>query len=212
MTMQGRSNAADLALFIAAMALVVAASNVLVQHPLRFWGLQDHLTWGAFSYPFAFFVTDLSNRRFGPALTRRLVYAGFAVGVALSIALASPRLAVASGSAFLAGQLLDIGLFQTLRARAWWIAPLASSIAGSALDTLLFFSIAFHCGDVPLAGGTVEAWLGLAGIPGACEPLPWRSLALADFGVKALIALATLLPYRLIVRTWAEPAEARSAR
>ena len=116
----------DFLIAIVAMGAVVLASNILVQHPVAFGGLQNYLTWGAFSYPFAFLVTDLSNRRFGPARARRVVYAGFVVAVALSAWLATPRIAIASGTAFLAAQLLDIAIFSRLRDRAWWLPPFAS--------------------------------------------------------------------------------------
>lgn len=187
-----------------AMAGVVALSNVLVQHPIRSFGLQDWLTWGALSYPLAFLVTDLSNRRLGPAPTRIVIYVGFALGVALSIALATPRIAAASGIAFLAGQLVDIRLFQALRWRAWWMAPLVSSIIGSALDTALFFSLAFHCGPLPLVGGSIDGLLLGLGIAGQCEGLPWQTLALADFAVKLAMALLALIPYGLLARRWRE--------
>jgi uncharacterized PurR-regulated membrane protein YhhQ (DUF165 family) len=129
------------------MAAVVVLSNVLVQHPLQLTlgrlNLADLLTWGAFSYPLAFLVTDVTNRVFGPLVARRVVYVGFAVAVVLSVWLASPRLAVASGTAFLIGQLLDVGVFNALRERSWWKAPAFSSLIGSAADTLVFFTLAF---------------------------------------------------------------------
>ncbi|MGJ3265584.1 MAG: queuosine precursor transporter [Salinarimonas sp.] len=191
-------------LAVAAMALVVLASNILVQHPIQAFGLQDWLTWGAFTYPFAFLVTDLANRRFGPAGARRVVYAGFALAVALSIYFATPRIAIASGIAFLSAQLLDIAIFNTLRAKAWWVAPLTSSVLASALDTALFFSLAFHCGPV-FGGMTITAMLDAVGIADACIALPWQTLALADWAVKLAISAIALVPYGALVarmRRW----------
>lgn len=179
---------------VTAMALLVTASNILVQHPVG-----DFLTWGAFTYPFAFLVTDLTNRRFGPRTARIVVYSGFAIAVALSIWLATPRIAIASGTAFLTAQLLDVAVFNRLRSGRWWRAPLVSSTLGSALDTALFFTLAFS-GTLSM-GFTVEDWAvspaPLLGI-GALAPF-WLSLALGDFGVKLLIALAALGPYRLLI-------------
>jgi hypothetical protein len=179
----------------AAMAVVVTASNILVQHPIRTLGLGDYLTYGALTYPFAFLVTDLANRHLGPSGARRVALVGFACAVALSAWLATPRIAIASGAAFLCAQLLDIAIFHRLRGHVWWVAPLASTVAASALDTALFFGLAFHCSALPLIGGTVEGWLGLVGVPGACEPMPWVTLALADYAVKLAMALAALAPY-----------------
>ncbi|NQV79697.1 MAG: VUT family protein, partial [Alphaproteobacteria bacterium] len=129
---------------VAAMVAIVVASNFLVQFPIN-----DFLTWGAFTFPIAFLVTDLTNRRFGPGRARRVVYVGFLIGVALSIILAGPRIGIASGIAFLAGQLLDIAVFDRLRRMTWWRAPLASSITASAVDTGIFFSLAFARTGVP---------------------------------------------------------------
>lgn len=158
---------------IAAMIAVVAAANVLVQHPIEAFGAAEWLTWGAFTYPLSFLVTDLTNRRFGPEPARRVVYVGFALGVALSVMVAGPRIALASGMAFLAGQLLDIHVFDRLRRQAWWRAPLVSSLLSSALDTAMFFSLAF-----------------------AFTPVPWPTLALGDFAVKLAMALVLLAPFR----------------
>ncbi|WP_372425950.1 queuosine precursor transporter [Salinarimonas chemoclinalis] len=191
-------------LAVAAMALVVVASNILVQHPIQAFGLQDWLTWGAFTYPFAFLVTDLANRRFGPAGARRVVYAGFALAVALSIYFATPRIAIASGVAFLSAQLLDVAIFNGLRAKAWWIAPLTSSVLASALDTAIFFSLAFHCGPV-LGDTTITGMLGVVGIADDCIALPWQTLALADWTVKLAVAAVALVPYGALVsrmRRW----------
>src|SRR3954447_15426963 len=132
----------DFLIALAAMTLVVLSSNILVQYPFQHLGLENYLTWGAFSYPFAFLVTDLSNRRFGPKGARRVVYAGFVLAVILSVILATPRIAIASGAAFIVAQLLDIQIFFRLRGRAWWMPPFVSSVISSGLDTLIFFSIA----------------------------------------------------------------------
>lgn len=174
-----------LALPVAAMTLVVLASNVLVQYPFEPLGLGDYLTWGAFTYPVSFLVTDLTNRRYGPTVARILVAVGFVLAVILSIELATPRIALASGTAYLVGQLLDISVFNRLRRDVWWHAPLAGSLVGSALDTALFFSIAFAgladmAAPVTLAGWTLPLWV---------------SLAICDFGVKVAIALLALAPY-----------------
>jgi queuosine precursor transporter len=182
-----------------AMAVVVLASNVLVQYPFTFAGLGDYLTWGAFSYPFAFLITDLTNRRFGPDIARRVVYVGFILAVLLSIYLATPRIAIASGSAFLAAQLLDIGIFSRLRDRAWWLPPFVSSVISSALDTAIFFSVAFSCGAVPRLGLTISDILGGAGIADECIALPWVTLALADYGVKLALAALAIVPYGLLL-------------
>lgn len=179
-----------LALPIAAMTLVVVASNILVQVPFAAWGLGDYLTWGAFTYPVSFLVTDLTNRRYGPRVARLLVAAGFVLAVILSVALATPRIAAASGTAFLVGQLLDVSVFNRLRRQTWWHAPLAGSLVGSALDTALFFSIAFAgiaemSGAVPFAGTLLPLWV---------------SLALCDFAVKVTLALLALVPYGALLR------------
>ena len=180
-----------------AMAMVVVASNILVQFLLGDW-----LTWGALTYPLAFFVTDVTNRLHGPVAARRVVYAGFAVGLACSLAgtqiegsfgpLVSLRVAIASGAAFLVGQLLDITVFNRLRAMNWWLPPLASSLIGSAVDTIVFFSLAFAGSLAFLAPQVDVAW---ANVPVAL----WVSLAVADFSVKIALALVTLVPFRMIV-------------
>lgn len=166
---------------VLAMVATVVASNILVQYPFTPFGLGDLLTWGAFTYPFAFLVTDLTNRWFGPVKTRRVVYVGFAIAVLLSVWLSEPRIALASGTAFLCAQLLDVTLFNRLRAGSWWRAPLVSSSIGSALDTVIFFSIAF-----------------------AGSGLPWTTWALGDFSVKMLVAIASLLPYASLMN-WVKP-------
>ena len=154
------------------MAVIVAASNFLVQIRINDW-----LTWGALSYPAAFLVTDLINRRIGPDAARRVVYVGFACGVALSLYTATVRIALASGAAFLLAQLADVWLYDRLRRlAAWWQVPLASSTLASALDTALFFGLAF-----------------------AFTEVPWVTLALGDYAVKVAVACAMLLPFRLLM-------------
>ncbi|EKE44191.1 hypothetical protein OCGS_1707 [Oceaniovalibus guishaninsula JLT2003] len=187
---------------VAAMALIVVASNVLVQFLYGQW-----LTWGAFTYPLAFLVTDLTNRLHGPAAARRVVMAGFGAGLVCSVIgtqiigpegpLVTGRIALASATAFLGAQMLDVTLFDRLRGGRWWRAPLVSSLVGSALDTALFFSIAFSAllpfGDVAWANGTVPL-LGR----GPDAPL-WVSLAVADWGVKLALAVIALVPFRMTV-------------
>lgn len=192
-----------LALPVAAMTAIVVASNILVQHPFPYWGLAEYLTWGAFTYPVSFLVTDLTNRRYGVGMARRLVAVGFVLAVALSLVLATPRIALASGMAFLVGQWLDVTLFDRFRRQSWWRAPLIGSIVGSALDTALFFAIAF-AGVAELATPVPFPGLG---------PLPlWVSLAICDFGVKMLIALLALAPYGALLGA-VKPVEAqRQAR
>ncbi|MCU4121204.1 VUT family protein [Variovorax sp. N23] len=166
-----------------AMALVVLASNILVQFPINDW-----LTWGAFSYPVAFLVSDLVNRRFGPPPARRVAYVGFAVAVAASLLLAPVRIALASGLAFIASQLLDIGVFDRLRRGTWWRAPLVATLIAAVLDSLVFWGIAF--------GGTDG---------------PWLTWALGDLGVKLAVGVLMLLPFRLLIgrALGAPPAAAR---
>ena len=190
---------------IFAMAAVVVASNILVQFLFGQW-----LTWGAFTYPVAFLVTDVMNRLYGAALARRVVFAGFAVGVVCSLIgtqimgefgpLVTLRIAMGSGIAFLTAQLLDVALFDRLREGAWWRAPLASTLVGSTVDTALFFSIAFSAGLAFLEPGNDVSWANEA-LPllGAGPVLPlWVSLAVADWGVKLALALIALIPFRLI--------------
>ncbi|MEO0820117.1 MAG: VUT family protein [Pseudomonadota bacterium] len=188
---------------IVAMAVIVTASNILVQVPFNDW-----LTWGAFTYPFAFLVTDVANRLFGPAAARRVVLAGFAVAVVLSVWLATPRIAIASGTAFLAAQLLDVAIFDRLRAGRWWRAPAVSSLAGSALDTVLFFTLAFAASFAVL--GPNEDWA-LEAVPllglGPAVPF-WISLAVGDFLVKLALIAVALVPFRLVLAL-AEPRPAR---
>jgi queuosine precursor transporter len=161
------------ALPVLAMVVVVAGSNVAVQYPINDW-----LTWGALTYPVAFLVTDITNRRFGPEEARRVAYVGFALAVLLSIVLAGPRIALASGTAFLTAQLLDIWVFDRLRRMRWWKAPLISSAIASIWDTAVFFSLAF-----------------------AGTGLPWITWGLGDLGVKFAMALLLLLPFRALMGT-----------
>lgn len=189
----------DFLIALAAMTLVVLSSNILVQYPFQHMGLEDYLTWGAFSYPFSFLVTDLSNRRFGTQGARRVVYAGFVLAVALSVVLATPRIAIASGSAFLAAQLLDISIFARLRDKAWWLPPFVSSVISSALDTAIFFSFAFYCGVVPGLGLTISDAMGQLGIADQCIALPWVNLAVADYFVKLALAALAIAPYGAVL-------------
>lgn len=193
---------------LAAMVVVVTASNILVQYPvdaqLGPFNLKDLLTWGAFTYPFAFLVTDLINRHDGPARARMVVVVGFVAALGLSFWLATPRIAIASATAFLVGQLLDISVFARLRqSRNWIVPPLAGSLLGSALDTLIFFGIAFSPAFGFVDGlfgmedgslGFPAPWLGVGGD----VPL-WTSLATGDFLVKFLAALLLLAPYRALM-------------
>ena len=156
---------------IIGMALVVVISNIAVSYPINDW-----LTWGALTYPIAFLVTDMTNRLFGVSRARTVVYAGFLIGVILSLWAADMRIALASGSAFLIAQLLDITIFDKLRQKTWWKAPLISTIISSAVDTLLFFSIAF------VATG-----------------LPWVTWAIGDYGAKLAMAAILLMPFRFFV-------------
>ncbi len=195
-----------LVLGILAMAVVVLASNILVQFLFGQW-----LTWGAFTYPVAFLVTDLTNRFYGPAQARVVVLAGFAVGLFCSLVgtqiegefgpLVTTRIAIGSGVAFLTAQLLDIAIFDRLRAGRWWRAPLVSSLVAGAVDTALFFAIAFSATLAFLAPSVDVAWAGEV-LPllghGPAVPL-WVSLAVADYGVKTAIALLALVPFRLVI-------------
>ena len=187
--------------FVAAMAVVVVASNVLVQYPFGHFGLEEILTWGAFTYPFAFLVTDITNRRFGPAAARRVVYVGFAIAVVLSIWFATPRIAIASGSAFIVAQLLDVAIFDRLRREAWWKPPLVSSVLGALIDTLIFFSLAFATTFAVLDTGLGRED-GSLGFPvpflGGEAPL-WVSLALGDLAVKLIVAVVMLAPYKALL-------------
>ncbi len=192
---------------VLAMVVVVTASNFLVQIPVPVQlgpvNLADLLTWGAFTFPFAFLVSDLINRHEGPRMARLVVLVGFALGLVLSAYLATPRIAIASGAAFLVGQLLDISLFQRLRNWIWFVPPFIGTLVGSALDTLIFFSLAFAPAFVGIdllfghqdgSLGFGAPWLGI----GSEVPL-WTSLASGDFAVKLLCGLVLLVPYRLLM-------------
>jgi len=174
---------ARLALPVAAMAAVIVLSNVLVQHPINDW-----LTWGAFSYPLVFLVTDLTNRALGPQMARRVAFVGFGIAVLLSLWLADWRIALASGAAFLLAQLLDISVFNRWRQASWWKAPLIGSLVASVVDTAVFFFLAFAGTD-----------------------MNWLMLAAGDLAVKALMAALLLAPYRALLprlQTWAPAAPA----
>lgn len=194
---------------ILAMAAIVVAANILVQYVIE--GL--FLTWGAFTYPFTFLVTDVTNRFYGPAAARKVVYSGFVVGVICSLIgtqivgefgpLVTLRIAVGSGIAFLVAQLLDVTIFDRLRQRTWWQAPFVSSLFGSAVDTVIFFTIAFSASLTFFgpAETAAAAWaaeqIPLLG-QGPMAPL-WVSLAFADWTVKLTLALVALAPFRIIV-------------
>tara|TARA_B100000768_G_scaffold89175_1_gene83659 strand:+ start:15857 stop:16507 length:651 start_codon:yes stop_codon:yes gene_type:complete len=195
---------------IFAMATVVVASNILVQFLLGDW-----LTWGAFTYPIAFLITDIMNRVYGVAAARRVVFAGFVVGILCSLIgtqimmqgdgysfpAVTLRVAIGSGTAFLVAQLLDVQIFDRLRSGAWWRAPLASTLIGSALDTFLFFSIAFSAMFNGLETANIPNWAqGAVPLLGSGPELPlWTSLAVADWIVKLVLALIALAPFRILV-------------
>ena len=167
------------------MGLIVLASNFLVQFPVKYYGLQDILTYGAFSYPVAFLITDLANRSYGKTAAKKIVYIGFSIGVSFTLLfstnfadLISIRIAIGSGTAFIVAQLLDVKIFDKLRNKRWFIAPLSSSVIGSTIDTFLFFSIAFYATGIP-----------------------WISLSFGDLAVKLTVALIMLLPFRLLLGT-----------
>ncbi|MGV6810760.1 MAG: queuosine precursor transporter [Brevirhabdus sp.] len=199
---------------ILAMAAIVVASNILVQFLYGQW-----LTYGAFTYPLAFLVTDLMNRFYGPRAARRVVFAGFVVGVICSLIgtqvmlqgdgfeypAVTLRIALGSGTAFLVAQLMDVAIFDKLRQGAWWRAPLASTLVGSTLDTALFFTIAFSASLGFIEPGNDVSWAGemlpLLGM-GPSVPL-WVSLAVADWSVKLSLALVALVPFRVIVARYA---------
>ncbi|QHA11593.1 queuosine precursor transporter [Cereibacter sphaeroides] len=193
---------------ILAMAAIVVASNILVQFLFGQW-----LTWGAFTYPLAFLVTDLTNRFRGAAAARRVVLAGFATGIVCSLIgtqiqgefgpLVTLRIALGSGLAFLVAQMLDVTVFDRMRhARGWWQAPLISTLVGSSLDTLIFFGTAFSAALVWLEPSNDVSWANeILPLLGAGPEAPlWLSLAVADWSIKLLLALVALLPFRIIVR------------
>ena len=168
------------------MGVVVLSSNYLVQFPINYYGLNKILTYGAFSYPIAFLITDLANRSFGKNVARKIVYFGFFLGIGFTTLFStdfadyiSIRIAIGSGFAFLAAQLLDVQIFDKLRKKEWFIAPLTSSIIGSTVDTFLFFSIAFYATGIP-----------------------WFTLSLGDLTVKVAVALVMLIPFRLLLKTF----------
>jgi uncharacterized integral membrane protein (TIGR00697 family) len=187
---------------ILAMAAIVVASNILVLHPLG-----SYLTWGALTYPFAFLVTDLTNRLQGAPAARRVVLAGFVTGILCSLIIGaySPlvtfRVAVGSGLAFLTAQLLDVAVFNRLRAGSWWKAPLVSTLISSTIDTAIFFTVAFSATLTVLEPANDVSWAtapaALIGL-GPTAPF-WVSMAVADWLVKLLLALVALVPFRLIV-------------
>jgi uncharacterized integral membrane protein (TIGR00697 family) len=190
---------------ILAMAIIVVASNILVQFLYGNW-----LTWGAFTYPFAFLVTDVMNRVYGTAAARRVVLVGFVVGIICSLIgtqiigefgpLVTVRIAIASGLAFLIAQMLDVGIFTALRNGAWWKAPLASTLVGSTVDTAIFFSIAFSGAFSFVHPATDVSWAAeVLPVLGAGPDAPlWVSLAVADWSVKLSLALLALVPFRII--------------
>ena len=167
------------------MGLVVLASNYLVQFPIKHYGLEEILTYGAFSYPIAFLITDLANRSFGKIVARKIVYIGFTIGILFTLIFStnftdviSIRIAIGSGTAFLIAQLLDVQIFDQLRQKKWFVAPLTSSLIGSTIDTFIFFCISFY--------GT---------------GIPWITLSLGDLTVKFFVALIMLIPFRLLLGT-----------
>ena len=168
------------------MGIVVLSSNYLVQFPINYYGLNEILTYGAFSYPIAFLITDLANRSYGKRVARKIVYFGFVLGIGFTVLFStdfadfiSIRIAIGSGVAFLTAQLLDIQIFDRLRKKEWFVAPLTSSMIGSTIDTFLFFSISFY--------GT---------------GVPWVTLSLGDLIVKVIVALIMLIPFRLLLKTF----------
>ena len=165
------------------MGIVVIASNYLVQFPVNFYQLKNVLTYGAFSYPITFLITDLANRAFGKKTARYVVLIGFFIGIVLTLFVStnfediiSVRIAIGSATAFIIAQNLDVNIFDVLRNKKWYVAPLTSSILGSIIDTFLFFSIAFYSTDIP-----------------------WVTLALGDLVVKLIVALIMLIPFRLLI-------------
>ena len=168
------------------MGVVVLSSNYLVQFPINYYGLNEILTYGAFSYPIAFLITDLANRSYGKRVARKIVYFGFVLGIGFTVLfstdfadLISIRIAIGSGIAFLTAQLLDVQIIDRLRKKEWFVAPLTSSMIGSTIDTFLFFSISFY--------GT---------------GVPWVTLSLGDLIVKVMVALIMLIPFRLLLKTF----------
>ena len=172
-------------LFSLIMGVVVLASNYLVQFPIKYYGLEEILTYGAFSYPIAFLITDLANRSYGKLIARQIVYIGFIIGISFTLLfstnfadLISVRIAIGSGTAFLVAQLIDVQIFDKLRKKKWFVAPLTSSFIGSTVDTFLFFSISFYATGIS-----------------------WVTLSLGDLAVKIFVALVMLIPFRLLLGT-----------
>ena len=170
------------------MGLVVLASNYLVQFPFIYYGLEEILTYGAFSYPIAFLITDLANRSYGKIVARKIVYIGFTIGISFTLLfstnfgdLISIRIAIGSGTAFIAAQLLDVQIFDQLRKKKWFIAPLTSSLIGSTIDTFLFFSITYYATGIS-----------------------WFTLSLGDLAVKVFVALLMFIPVRILLGTFKE--------
>ncbi|ATO57973.1 VUT family protein [Bartonella sp. 1-1C] len=190
-----------------AMCVAVVASNILVQYPVGFFSLDELLTYGAFTYPFAFLINDLTNRFYGPDAARRVVYVGFIYAAFISWILATPRLAIASSTAFLFGQLLDIIVFTPLRRKTWWKAPLIAALVSSALDTILFFSLAFASSFsfidqlVDYSDGSIIDSISVMGI----EIPVWISLAFGDFLIKIVMSLFMLVPYGVILKSFRTP-------
>lgn len=219
---------ANFAIAILAMAIVVAASNFLVQFPVEHVvggiNLADTLTWGAFTYPVAFLVTDLTNRRFGPQAARKVVVTGFVLAIVVPMvfwtfneAFTTPRILIASGTAFLVAQLLDVTIFDRLRRQTWWKAPIASSLIGSVIDTVLFFGIAFSASFAFIDGlfgmedGSLAFPVPFLGIADDTQVLLWISLAAGDFLVKMLVAVALLAPYRIVLGLFQASPDSRTA-
>jgi uncharacterized PurR-regulated membrane protein YhhQ (DUF165 family) len=188
---------------VAAMAAIIAGSNYLVQFPVHATlggiNLADLLTYAAFTFPVAFLVTDLTNKLFGPSAARKVVIAGFVIAVIVSFIVASPRIAIASGSAFLISQLLDVSIFDKLRAGTWWRAPLISSMLGAVVDTFVFFSFAFAA-SLSFLGEGLDFAVQPAPLLGvmATEAPRWVSWALGDLVVKVSMALVLLAPYGML--------------
>jgi len=219
---------ANFAIAILAMAIVVAASNFLVQFPVEHVvggiNLADTLTWGAFTYPIAFLVTDLTNRRFGPSAARKVVITGFVLAIVVPMvfwsfneAFTTPRILIASGTAFLVAQLLDVTIFDRLRRQTWWKAPITSSLIGSVIDTILFFGIAFSASFAFIDGlfgmedGSLAFPVPFLGIAEDTQVLLWVSLAVGDFLVKMLVAVALLAPYRVVLGLFQANPDSRTA-
>jgi len=195
------------------MGVVVLSSNYLVQFPINYYGLSEILTYGAFSYPVAFLITDLANRFYGKFVARKIVYFGFFIGIIFTLLfstdfadLISVRIAIGSGVAFITAQLLDIQIFDRLRKKEWFIAPLTSSFIGSTVDTFLFFSIAFYATGVPwitlsLGDLAVKLFVSLViSIAFYATGVPWITLSLGDLAVKLFVSLVMLIPFKILLK------------